>query len=83
MLLGIWLLGATFWCGWSNRQAATARMGTRQAEFSLGTKTYCGVPTTLKSIFPLSLTTLGKPPPRIVIQRGLCSGATGGTMPVT
>ena len=26
MLLGIRLLGTTFWCGWSNHQAATAQM---------------------------------------------------------
>ena len=26
MLLGIWLLGTTCWCGLSNHQAATAQM---------------------------------------------------------
>ena len=35
VLLGIQLLGGTFWCGLSNHQAATAQMGTGQAaEFS-------------------------------------------------
>ena len=28
VLLGIRLLGTTFWCGMSNYQAATAQMGT-------------------------------------------------------
>ena len=38
MLLGIWLLGTTFWCGLSKHQAATAQMGAWHAEFSLRIK---------------------------------------------
>ena len=51
MLLGIRLLGATFWCGLSNYQAA---MGTRQAEFSPRINKYRRVPTPLRSTFPFS-----------------------------
>ena len=49
MLLGIWLPGTTCWCGVSNHQAATAQMGTRQAEFSLGINKYRRVPNPLGS----------------------------------
>ena len=54
MLLGSRLLGTTFWCGLSNHQAATAQMGTWQAEFSLRIKTYRRVPTPLRSTSPFS-----------------------------
>ena len=54
VLLGIWLLGTTFWRGLSNHQAATAQMGTRQAEFPLRIKTYRRGPTPLRSTSPFS-----------------------------
>ena len=54
VLLGIRLLGTTFWCALSNHQAATAQMGTWQAEFSLRIKTYRRVPTPLSSTSPFS-----------------------------
>ena len=43
-----------FWCGLSNHQAATAMMGTRQAEFSLEINKYPRVPTPLESTSPFS-----------------------------
>ena len=54
VLLGIRLLGTTCWCGLSNRQAATAQMGTSQAELSLRITKHRGVPTPLGAA-PLSL----------------------------
>ena len=54
VLLGIRLLGTTFWCGLSNHQAATAQMGTWQAELSLRIKKDCRVPTPLRSTSPFS-----------------------------
>ena len=49
VLLGIRLLGTTFWRGLSNYQAATARMGTWQAQFSLRINKYRRVPTPIRS----------------------------------
>ena len=40
VLLGIRLLGTTFWRGLSNHQAATAQMGAWQAEFSMRIEEY-------------------------------------------
>ena len=54
MLLGIRLLRTTFWCGLSNHQAATAQMGSSQAEFSPRINKYCRVPTPLRSTSPFS-----------------------------
>ena len=47
VLLGIRLLGITFWCGLSNHQAATARMHSVE-------KTYRRVPTPLRRTSPFS-----------------------------
>ena len=49
VLLGIRLLGTIFGRGLSNRQAATAQMGTWQAELSPRIERCRGVPTPLKS----------------------------------
>ena len=54
VLLGIRLLGTTCWSGLSNHQAATAQMGTWQAEFSLRIKAYRRVPTPRRSTSPVS-----------------------------
>ena len=54
VLLGIRLLGTTFWCGLSNLRAATAQMSAWQAEFSLRINKDCRVPTLLRSTSPFS-----------------------------
>ena len=55
VLLGMLLLGTTFWCGLSNHQAATAQMGTCKTYISLRIKQYRRVPTPPSGALPPSL----------------------------